>query len=333
MNDTLKKIKRKLWSKLISYTRDKSYYFLIYRSYWRSLFAKDKDAEDEVVQYLAAIPNPGAGIGHQIANWVAGYWFTKQFKLEFAHIPFSTSKWESFLGFGEKEFQLTDLYEKGYSKIRIPLFDEDKPEELDKIKRIINAYSGEKVAFVCGENQWYRNQYGVMEEIQEKFYNAPARKGNDIQYDEDKFNIAVHVRRTVIIEDKVIEEDDEAKAKRWLNNDYYEKVLRQVLENIKVNKPIKIWLFSTGKPEAFAEFERYGDVRFCSDMDEYQSFAHLVFADLLITSKSSFSYKPALMNRGIKLCPRNFWHGYPNSKDWILCENDGTFDISKLKNI
>ena len=44
----------------------------------------------------------------------------------------------------------------------------------------------------------------------------------------------------------------------------------------------------------------------CSDMDEYMSFAHLIYADLLITSKSSFSYKPALMNTGIKVCPGNF---------------------------
>ena len=26
-------------------------------------------------QYFAAIPNRGAGIGHQLANWIAGYWF------------------------------------------------------------------------------------------------------------------------------------------------------------------------------------------------------------------------------------------------------------------
>ena len=117
---------------------------------------------------------------------------------------------------------------------------------------------------------------------------------------------------------------------RWLSNDYYEKVLVQVLENFKVDKPIAVWLFSTGKAEEFAEFAKYGEIHFCNDMDEYQSFAHLVFADMLITSKSSFSYKPALMNDGIKICPRNFWHGYPDTKDWILVENDGTFDVKLL---
>ena len=68
-------------------------------------------------------------------------------------------------------------------------------------------------------------------------------------------------------------------------------------------------------------------------MDEYTSFLHLIRADILITSKSSFSYKPALMNDAIKVCPRNFWHSYPSDKNWILVENDGSFDVTALNQI
>ena len=39
------------------------------------------------------------------------------------------------------------------------------------------------------------------------------------------------------------------------------------------------------------------------------------------------------MNNGIKICPRNFWHGYPADNQWILAENDGNFDISLLNEI
>ena len=67
------------------------------------------------------------------------------------------------------------------------------------------------------------------------------------------------------------------------------------------------------------------------NMNTQESFLHMVYADLLITSKSAFSYKPALGNQGIKVCPRNFWHGYPDSSDWILVENDGTFNTASLK--
>ena len=103
--------------------------------------------------------------------------------------------------------------------------------------------------------------------------------------------------------------------------------------NISVNMPIAIWLFTTGKAEEFSEFSSFGQINFCSDMDEYQSFVHLVNADLLITSKSSFSYKPALLSKGIKVCPSNFWHGYPNTSDWILCDNNGAIDVNRLKDI
>jgi hypothetical protein len=48
-------------------------------------------------------------------------------------------------------------------------------------------------------------------------------------------------------------------------------------------------------------------------------------ADLLITSKSSFSYKPALLSKGLKVCPKDFWHGYPDTSDWILVDEKGSF--------
>ena len=66
-------------------------------------------------------------------------------------------------------------------------------------------------------------------------------------------------------------------------------------------------------------------------MNAQDSFLHMVNADMLITSKSSFSYKPALLSNGVKISPRNFWHGYPNTKDWILVDDNGQFDTSQLK--
>lgn len=310
-----------------------AFYLMSFRSYWHYLFNKKKAERCSLnlTCYYAARPNIGAGIGHQMANWIAGYWFAKRFSVKFCNIPFSTDEWDAFLGFGRGETQYYDLLKNGYNVRRLPGFDEHKATEVSLNQAIINSYSGTKIVLLAYQDQGYDDQFGVMDILKEKFYSAPARKTDVIKYDREKFNIAVHVRRTVIIANKVIEENDEVKARRWLSNDYYEKVLVQVLDNLETDKSIAIWLFSTGRPEEFAEFSKYGEVHFCSDMNEYQSFAHLVYADLLITSKSSFSYKPALMNNGIKVCPRNFWHGYPKTKDWVLCENDGTLDLNKLK--
>lgn len=328
----IQKINRRLWWEIRRRLHGKAYLYT-FRAYWHYKLNQSKQNAKNTSSYFAARPNIYAGVGHQMANWIAGLWFARLFGVQFASIPFSTTKWDAFLGFGNDEVQVYDLIQRGYKVRRLPLFDEKKQTEVDLIQAIINSYSGTKTILLATQDQFYFDQYGVMEDLRRKFRNAPARKDDNIEYDENKFNIAVHVRRTVIIENKIIEESEEIKAMRWLSNDYYEKVLIQVLENIKIDKPVSIWLFSTGKPEEFAEFQKYGEVHFCSYMDEYRSFAHLIFSDLLITSKSSFSYKPALMNNGIKVCPRNFWHGYPQSPDWILCENDGTFDVEKLKAI
>ena len=91
--------------------------------------------------------------------------------------------------------------------------------------------------------------------------------------------------------------------------------------------------FSTGKPEEFESFKQYGDVRICSDLDEYASFVHLVYADLLVTSKSSFSYKPALMSKGIKVCPDGFWHGYPERPDWFIVGADGKLSEEQIERL
>lgn len=327
----IQKIKVRIWNEIVLRSRHKFFYPILYKSNWHYNFSSKRTANHS--NYYAAVPNIKAGVGHQLANWIAGYWFAKQFGLRFAHIPFSNQKWDDFLGFGVGEDQVTDLIANGYRKVKLPLFDEENNVEVALQKRIIASYSGMKVVFVAEQDQFYKNQYGVIDALKEKFNAAPARLNDKLLYDRSRFNIAVHVRRTVIIDNKVILENEAARAMRWLSNDYYEKVLKQVIENLVCDKPISIYIFSTGKAEEFAEFSQYGDVHFCSDMDEYSSFLHLIRADLLITSKSSFSYKPALMNDAVKVCPRNFWHSYPGTKDWILVENDGNFDVSQLSQI
>ena len=326
----IERINRRAWQEIRNRI-SKQFYNYTFKSYWHYLLNKNKANTHNNTSYFAARPNIYAGIGHQMANWIAGLWFARQFGLKYASIPFSTDRWDVFLGFGNDEVQYYDLVKQGYKVRRLPKFDEKNIEEVNLVKQIIASYAGTKTILLAIQDQYYANQYGVMDDLKRKFRNSPARLNDNIEYDNTKFNIAVHVRRTVIIDNKVIHEDEANKAKRWLSNDYYEKVLIQVLENIQVDKPIAIWLFSTGKPEEFEEFKKYGEIHFCSHMDEYRSFAHLIFADLLITSKSSFSYKPALMSNGIKVCPGNFWHGYPNTNDWVLCDNDGSFDIEKFK--
>ncbi len=318
MENLIHKIFRRIWGDVVIFSRNKFYYLYLYRSYWNFLLRKGGKLDSNNF-YFSARPNPGAGIGHQMANWIAGYWFAKQFKIRFAHIPFSSEKWENFLGFGAQEVLVDTLTKEGYKKIRLPLFDENKPEEIELIKKIISSYSGQKIVFVCEQDQFYKNQYGILEDIQNKFYQAESRKNDQLIYDTHHYNIAIHIRRGDIVIGQ--ENKNPNLLMRYQDNDYFYNTLSYTLKEIvKTDKKIVIHLFSQGIEKDFEEFKDFPNVQFCLDMNAQDSFLHMVYADCLITSKSSFSYKPALLNKGIKVCPEDFWHGYPNTLDWVLID-------------
>lgn len=111
----------------------------------------------------------------------------------------------------------------------------------------------------------------------------------------------------------------------FISYSYYYTVLKKVLDKFKTDKDTHIYFFSQGTPDDYPEFQEFKNLHWCMDMNAQQSFLHMVYADILITSKSSFSYKPALLNQGIKVCPRDFWHSYLDSDEWILCDNDVYF--------
>jgi len=326
LSEALYKIKRRIWNRIVDKAHNRAFYPKLYRSYWHALLHKPEGAMTEN-NYYSAVPNKGAGIGHQLANWIAGYWFAQQFGLRFAHVPFSHEKWEDFLGFGEGEVRAEELIKKhGYRKVSLPLFNEFNPDEVDLIKKIINSYRDRHVVFFAEADQFYKDQYGVMADLKRKFYAARARKNNHFVYSKEAFNIAVHIRRG----DVAKQNSDLNLQMRWQDNSYFLKVLSLIIDNLKVSKPVEVYIFSNGEERDFVEFRKFKNIHFCLDMPAHESFLHMVYADLLVTSKSSFSYKPALLSRGIKVCPRNFWHSYPKTEDWILVEDDGIFDISCL---
>lgn len=325
--DMIAKVKRRLRAKFVRALRRQSFYPFIYRSYWHYRLSNVTKRGDNI--YYAARPNPGAGIGHQMANWIAGYWYAKEFGVKFAHLPFSTDRWERFMGFGDGEISVETLKKEGYKVRVLPLFDDGNAEEFELNRRIIDSYGSQRVVFIAEQDQFYRDQYGVMEEMKRKFYGAKSRVGQSLGYSSECFNIALHLRRGDIMNDPT----NPNLAMRYLSNDYFNHVLGGVVDSLKSRKPIHIYIFSQGEVSDYPEFARYENLHWCLDMSAEESLLHMVYADLLITSKSSFSYKPALLCNGIKVVPECFWHGYPSTSDWLLVDNSGNFDKSALSKI
>ncbi|PHK19088.1 hypothetical protein VF12_39205, partial [Nostoc linckia z15] len=167
---TYGQIKDVAWQKVVRSTYGKPIYKSLYKSYWRTKFTKPSSGITQR-NYFTARPHPGAGIGHQMANWIAGYWFAKQFGLQYAHYPFSNPAWEDLLGFSHNETDVDTLVRlEGRKKINLPKFDEYNQADIEFIHRIIESYSNEKVVFVAEQDQFYHDQYGVINELKEKFY-------------------------------------------------------------------------------------------------------------------------------------------------------------------
>lgn len=328
------KVQRKLhcifWQKL----RPGKWALYLYPAYRRGKrWKRSGTVPDRSHLYLTARPNKGAGIGHQMANWNAGLWFADIFQVHHAYIPFASAQWDDFLGFGVGEITAKELLKgEGYVKRTLPYFSEKKEEDMRMIQQIIDSYSGRKVVFYLERDQIYWAQCGVIPQICERFRQAPARKQDHLIFNPDELTIALHIRRGDIANG-----DGTGAAtsmqRRWLEVSYYHRVLEQLLPLIQKEQKYVIYVFSQGKEGDFAELQDFPNLRFCLDMSARDSFLHMVNADILVTSKSSFSYKPALLSEGIKICPENFWHEYPKERHWVLASDEGTIPESGMEQL
>ena len=290
--------------------------------------------------YITQIPNDGAGIGHQMSNILGGVHIARTLGINYAYPGLKgKDEWEKFLGVSDSSKSLVELKRQGYKIKMLPCFSTDDLSDersskntdnlsvkscgLATIKKIIQSYAGEKIIFSVYLDQSYKNQYEEADYIKTRFEASESRKNDKLLYDKDNINIAIHIRRgDIVVGQKT---GEETLTKRWLDIEYYEDIIHKLFDYLRENNPKKkpvIYNFSEGNTEAYQIFKKYGEVVYCFDMSAIDSFLHMVRADYLILSKSSFSYIPALLSDGIRICPPGFWHGYPEDKKWIIANNE-----------
>jgi hypothetical protein len=135
--------------------------------------------------------------------------------------------------------------------------------------------------------------------------------------DDKPFEIAVHVRRGDI--------DPCIYQTRYLPNSHYIKLIDRYLQN--VTGPARVTIYSeAGSYEPFYVFHRKG-YRVKLDSDLTDCWKHMMAADVLILSRSSFSYVPAVLNSGIVVYTP-FWHGH--LQDWDVVD-DALMQESQLE--
>ena len=112
-------------------------------------------------------------------------------------------------------------------------------------------------------------------------------------------NVVLHIRRGDIGSLRA----KSGHTNRWLDNVYYIQCLDWLLtEGYRLEK---IFLISEGEREDVIEFSRF-NVIWRLNTSTMEAFNLMVSSNILITSKSSFSYYPALLTRGLVLYLINF---------------------------
>ena len=226
---TYQKVKYHLWTYFVLKKLTNTWiYFYLYRSFWHSVLNLNfNNISKNQKNYMSIDVDPGAGIGHQLANYNSAIWYAKKFNLIHAHTSFPNKKWEKLLGFNYSTICLENLINKDYKKIKLPIFKEGDLIEISKIEKIIHSYRDQKIIFFLEYNQGYTKQYQVAEILKEKFFSSKKRSKDKLIYNIKDFNIAVHIRAGDIMNnEKLIN-------KRFLDINYFIKTINESLARFK----------------------------------------------------------------------------------------------------
>lgn len=130
---------------------------------------------------------------------------------------------------------------------------------------------------------------------------------NKNYYNNDKFNVAIHIRRPNINDSRI----DGTNT----SDEYYLYVIRHIREKYKT-KNIQFHIFSQGNIEIFKKYI-FHDTIFHINEELRSTFVGFVSADILVLSRSSFSYIAAFISEG-EIYYIDFW--CKPHKNWILLQ-------------
>lgn len=268
------------------------------------------------------------GAGAQIHGVLSTILYANENQIKYVHTPFQKishnydndpdweKNWENFLNLREHELVIDDLDLQELNIVRFNLNDRIQIEPKEQTLYVVPH---------CHDfADWNPNKYL---KLTSKLYYRFKRSSYKITsyFEPEKLNIAVHLRRgDVKINNRYFS--------RYTDNSVYGNIITQIkgiLTEISLVPEIVFHIYSEGSTEEFSEFYNY-DKSVILHLNEspFTTFHHMVFADILVTAKSSFSYSAALLSRGIKIYIP-FWHS--SLHDWIDTDEDGNFNKDKLK--
>lgn len=174
-------------------------------------------------------------------------------------------------------------------------------------------------------------KYGTLEDyftpelcklMHDRFMEANAKRLSFFSTNSTDYNVAIHVRRGEI--------NKKDFPDRWIDQSVYAEIARHIC---KRHPNANVHVFSSGKnEESWSVLEQVNDtcacVSFHLDVFEFDAWAHFIAADAFVTSRSTFSYVPALFAGGDVYAPE--W-GHEPLKIWNSFTTEGKLKLRSMK--
>ena len=155
------------------------------------------------------------------------------------------------------------------------------------------------------QNMYHVFKSSLFQQYKEFFYRDKKNR-----YNKEYINVAIHIRRLSTFD----RENNLFEFRRHgvTNKDYLDKI--NLIRNKYINKKLIFHIYSQGGISNFQEFISE-DIVLHLNEKVLDTFTDLIFADILVTCRSSFSYVAALLsNNEVYYLP--FWH--PPLNHWNI---------------
>ncbi|ABB25077.1 hypothetical protein Syncc9902_0102 [Synechococcus sp. CC9902] len=213
------------------------------------------------------------GFGAQYQSCLSGFSYARNIGIKYIHTPFSK-------------------IQHGLCPNKMNAFTGLKSDEWHKEANNIELSSYNMIK----EVQWSKRPSiyyteAVIKEIRKMYYSTekPGVKNYDV---------AIHIRRGDVNENMTEEKF------RYVPNEFYKKILDNISKGCE---KLNICIVSEGNKEDFKQFQGYNNIDYLLNEDVLKSFHTLVESNILVLSRSSFSYCTGILSRGLVLYP-DFWH-------------------------